>query len=107
MIERLKEIIEERLDDNTLTNKEIATYFKVSERTFTRRVKEATGESPNKFIRDYRLNRAMDFIVLGEYVTVSELSNAVGFSRPDYFSHRFKENFKKRPLEVLKEKGWR
>jgi AraC-like DNA-binding protein len=107
MIERLKKAIEGRLDDPSLTNKELAAYFKMGERTFSRKVKEATGKTPNQFIRSYRLSRAMDFIASGEYVTVNELSNAVGFKRADYFSHKFKEVFKKKPLEVLQEKGWR
>ncbi|MEM9888795.1 MAG: helix-turn-helix transcriptional regulator [Bacteroidota bacterium] len=107
MIEHLEKVIEERLEDNKLTNREIAALLKMSERNFTRRVKELTGISANRYIRSYRLKRAMHFIEEGRYVTVNEISNAVGFSSSSYFSHKFEEYFNKKPLQVLKDKGWR
>lgn len=107
MVKQLENILEKNLENGKLTNKEIAADLRMSERNFTRKVRKLTGKSANEFIRAYRLEKAMEFIQEGTYLTVNELSNAVGFASPGYFSHIFEEHYEKKPLELLRDEGWR
>lgn len=107
MINRLNQIITKRLSEHNLTNEDIASEFKMSTSSLTRKVKTMTGQSPTQYIRSYRLECAKQFISEGTFVTVNELSNAVGFSDAHYFSHKFKEYFDKTPLQMLRDYGWR
>lgn len=107
MITRLKQTLEKHLSKNDLSNKYLAELMNMSERHFSRRIQECTGMSPLKYIRIYRLERAMDFIKEGKFSTVNELAHAVGFIKADYFSYKFEEHFGKKPMQLLREMGWR
>lgn len=51
-----------------------------------------TGKSPNSFIRDYRLTKALD--LLDKKVNnISEIAFGTGFNSPAYFSKCFMDNF--------------
>ncbi|MEN0051822.1 MAG: helix-turn-helix transcriptional regulator [Bacteroidota bacterium] len=107
MIERLIVAIEARLNDNNLSNKDLAKSLGMSERNFSRKMHQLTGMPPQKYVRQYRLERAMDFIKEGKFFTVNEIANAVGFIKADYFSYKFEEHFGKKPYQLLREMGLR
>ena len=49
------------------------------------------GITPNQYIRVIRLQLAKEAIKSGKFRTVAEISYAVGFETPGYFSKIFKE----------------
>lgn len=57
-----------------------------------RKVKALTGETPNQFIRSYRLKRAAQ-LLRDKFGNVSQVCLEVGFSNFSYFSECFKEQF--------------
>jgi PAS domain S-box-containing protein len=63
----------------------------ISERQLFRRIKAIMGVTPNQYIRVIRLQLAREAIESGKFRTVSEISYAVGFETPGYFSKIFKE----------------
>lgn len=65
-----------------------------------KRVKAATGETPNQYIKSYRLERAVSLLEKG-YGNVSEVAYAVGFSSSQYFLWCFKEKFQQSPTDFL------
>jgi len=69
----------------------------LSKRQFERRLKLLTGFSPAKFIQEFRLVKAMDFLVAGNFESVSEVSFECGFSSPSYFTKVFTLRFGKKP----------
>ena len=53
---------------------------------------ELVGKSPNIFLRDYRMNKALQLLKTQEF-NVSEVAYQTGFSSPAYFSKCFHTNY--------------
>jgi len=106
-LKRLHEIITENIKDVTLNNERLAVELPISERQLFRKIKKITGYSPQKYLSHYRLNIANEYLKKGTYKTVKETSFAVGFRNTSYFIRQFERKFGKKPLQVLREEGWR
>ena len=104
---RLDLIIERNIDNTTLNNEIIAAEISISERHLFRRVKELTGLSPQRYLRRYRLHRAMRLLTNGQHRKVKEAASAVGYANTSYFIKQFEIEFGRKPLRVLQEAGWR
>lgn len=50
------------------------------------------GKSPNIFLRDYRLNNALE-ILAKQHCNISEIAYQTGFSSPGYFSKCFRQKY--------------
>jgi AraC-like DNA-binding protein len=59
-----------------------------------------TGQSPNSFIKDYRLNEALKCIQK-RVGNISEIAFTTGFSSPSYFTKCFKKKFGLIPADYL------
>lgn len=66
-----------------------------------RKMKSLTGKSPNNFIREYRLIRALETIDL-KIKTISEIAFESGFNSPSYFSKCFQNRFGLLPSDYIK-----
>lgn len=73
-----------------LTLNMLSNELAISERQLFRRIKTITGITPNQYIRVIRLQLAREAIKSGKFRTVAEISYAVGFETPGYFSKLFK-----------------
>ena len=78
---------------------DLAGDLAVSERTLRRRLQAASNMSPVDFIRQQRLLYARSLIQDRVFATVSEVSNAAGFSSPSHFSKTYKKLFGRSPTE--------
>jgi len=94
----VRDAVEQRLGDSSLTVEGLAKDVAVSKRHLQRRLKEATSLSPNGFIRAMRLERAATLLAQ-RAGTVSEIAYRVGFNDPDYFSKLFRQVFGVVPSE--------
>ncbi len=106
-LNRLHAVIERNLNDPSLNNEQIAVALMVSERHLFRKVKELTNLPPQKYLSQYRLQRAIEYLRNGKFRTVKETCFAVGFRHTSYFISQFEKKFGLRPLQVLQESGWR
>jgi len=106
-LKRLHSLIESNLDDPSLDNAQLAAALIISERHLFRKLNELTGLSPQKYVSQFRLKRAMQYLRNGTFRTVKETCFAVGFRNTSYFIRQFEKAYGKRPLQVLKENGWR
>lgn len=70
----------------------LGTDLGFSRTSFYRKVKALTGQVPSDFLRIYRLNKAAEYIMEGEY-TLSEISDKCGFGTQSHFSTSFKKYF--------------
>lgn len=104
---RLDKIIEKQIGEAALDNERLAKELAVSERNLFRKVKEMTGLSPQKYLRQYRMHQAIKYLKSGRYRTVKETANAVGYANVSYFISLFEDKFGVKPLRVLQEEGWR
>jgi AraC-like DNA-binding protein len=68
-----------------------------------RNLKSTTGKSPNTFIKDYRLNKALT-LLNKKKGNIAEIAYSTGFNSPAYFSKCFQERFGILPSNYAKQK---
>lgn len=91
-LHKLREIVEEHLDDEQFGVSDLARQAGKSRSQIHRKLNNLTGKSTSQFIREIRLEHAME--MLRENVaTASEISYRVGFSSPTYFSTCFHQRY--------------
>src|SRR5690606_28460060 len=73
----------------------------IGERKLFRDIKTLMGLTPNQYIRVIRMQLAKEAIESGKYRTVSEVSYAVGFKTPAYFSKLFSEVYRVNVRDLL------
>ncbi|MGK0366405.1 MAG: AraC-like DNA-binding protein [Saprospiraceae bacterium] len=79
----------------------------VSERNLFRKLNELMGMPPQKYLRKQRMKRAMENLTKGYYRTVNETAYSVGYLNVSYFISQFEKEFNVKPLQVLRNSGWR
>ncbi|MEQ9308514.1 MAG: helix-turn-helix domain-containing protein [Balneolaceae bacterium] len=102
-ISQATSIIEENLGDEQFGVSELAGAMNMSRSNLLRKVKKHTNLSASQFIRQVRLEIAMD-LLKEESFTVSEVSYKVGFGSNSYFIKCFREYYGYPPGEVGKSK---
>jgi|SRR5690242_3861059 len=99
-LESLFIIIEDNIDAPILTVGFLASQMAVSKSTLNRRLSLLVGLSANEIIKQYRLKKAVVFLMSGK--NVSETAYLTGFETPSYFIQCFKEFYKITPKEFSK-----
>jgi len=100
-IRRVIDLVEENMADWDFDLETMARKLAVSRRQLFRKLRAATGYSPNTFIRTLRLKRAAQLLTESQ-MTVTEITYAVGFSDLKYFRIIFREYYGVAPGEYLK-----
>ncbi|MEL7424078.1 MAG: response regulator [Bacteroidota bacterium] len=90
---QVEETAREALGKPTFNITFLAQELATSERQFYRRMKAATGLTPNEYLREIRLQRARELVESGELTSLKAVSEAVGFSTPTYFLKLYQERF--------------
>lgn len=72
----------------------------VSTSLLYKKLKSLTGQSPVDFIRTMRINHGMELLRTGKY-SITEISEACGFSSATYFGTVFKKHFGKAPSDMF------
>lgn len=98
-VENLRKIAEQEIDNDQLSMEDVAKWMAMSRSQLHRKLSAITGQSASEFLRNYRLNRAMELLRAKEG-NVSEVAWRVGFRNAKYFSTAFKEHFGISPSEV-------
>lgn len=98
---RLREVIEENIDDTSLSVETLGEKMCLSRVQLYRKIKALTGYSPNEYIRTARLKKA-SYLLATTDSTVSEIAYSVGFSSPSYFAKCYKEYFGQSPAAKKK-----
>jgi AraC-like DNA-binding protein len=70
----------------------VADEMAMSISQFDRRVTRLTGQTPNQYIREYRMQVAYELLA-SKRGNVSEIAMMTGFKSISYFSSRFRERF--------------
>ncbi|MBI9061494.1 MAG: response regulator [Marinilabiliaceae bacterium] len=100
-LEKMELVISERLDDETFSVEELASLMAMSSSGLYRKIKALTNHSPIEYIRIFRLKSAA-LMLRDTSQTVTEISEATGFSTQKYFSKCFKQQFGITPLNYRK-----
>ena len=91
-LEEVKAVVEAHLAEPAFTVEWLADALAMSTRSLHRRLKEASGLTPNAFLRTMRLERAAH-LLRHEAGTVAEVARAVGYDDPSYFGRVFRQGF--------------
>lgn len=89
--------------DETFDSDELGKKLGLSRTQLYRKIKTLTGFSTAIFIRHVRLKKAAELLESSD-LSVGEVSSAVGFNEPSYFSSTFQELFHASPSEWRKAK---
>ena len=101
-IENIIEVIEKNLSDSSFGVEELSREIGVSTSHFYRRLKQLTGQVPNVYIRNYRLQRAAEIFQSNQGFNVVEVMYQIGMESNSYFSTSFKKFHGISPSEYLK-----
>lgn len=101
LAENTAHIIEKNITDRNLNVSEIAKSLYVSTEHLIRTFRSAYGITPKRYITDLRLTRASELLKTNKS-TISEISDAAGFSNIFYFNKIFKQNYGMTPSEYRK-----
>jgi len=100
-IRKLTEITLANLENEAFSGKELSRETAVSVSILNKRLQFILHKTVNQFIREVRLQRAME-LLQHETVTAAEVAFKVGFGSPAYFNTCFSEFFGITPGEVKK-----
>lgn len=100
-IQRLTEIVETNLANETFGTEDLALKMGMSHSNLHRKLKSASNQTISQFIREIRLKKAKQ-LLQNEDLSVSEISYRVGFGSPTYFNKCFHEYFGYTPGELNK-----
>lgn len=87
-IRKLDEAIQKNLSDEHFGVTELSREMGLSKSTLLRKLKMVTHKPGNRYIREVRLQRAMEMLQKN-VAPVSEIAYKVGFNSPTYFNTRF------------------
>ena len=91
--------VRNNLEKETLSVDLLGREMAVSRAQLYRKIKSLTGVSPNHFIRDQRLDKALE-LLKAENSNISDIALAVGFNNPSYFSKCFQNRFGISPSKI-------
>ncbi len=100
-LNKLTGIIEDNISNEQFGVSELAAEMGMSRSNLLRKIKKLTNLSASQFIRQVRLQRAMELLKEG-FGNVSEISFKVGFSSTSYFIKCFGDYYGYPPGEVGK-----
>lgn len=103
-LNKMKTIIIENIANADFGMNDFADKAFLSERQLRRRLNEITGLGPVEFIRQIRLLKAKELLENKVYFSIAEVSAAVGFNNPHYFSRMYKKMFGVSPHDQLGKK---
>jgi len=98
-LKKLHCIVEDNLKDEHFGVNEVAQKIGLSRSQIHRKLKILTKQSVSQFIREIRLQKAMD-LLQQNVATVSEIAFKVGFGSPTYFNKCFRDFYGITPGEA-------
>lgn len=97
---RVMDCTEKIWDKNDMTITDFARELGMSKSQLVRKLKSLTSLSPNDFLKEFRLRKAIHMIE-DRTMNIAEITMAIGFSNPSYFTKCFRRRFGKAPSDYL------
>lgn len=94
-------IILEKMIESEFNGDALAYELGISRMGLHRKIKALSGQSTGEFIRNIRLKKACELLVI-QGKNISEVCYDVGFNSPSYFTTCFTEVYKMTPKEYVK-----
>lgn len=93
LMSRILECIEKNMDNADYSVEELSSDIGMHRMNLYRKLQSLVGMTPSEFIRSIRLKRAARLLTEDPNLSVSEVSDMVGFNTTKYFSKYFREMF--------------
>lgn len=103
-LEWLKEVEEkvvQEIGSFTFSVEELSHQLALSTRQLQRKLKSNAGLTPQQYIQEVRLNKAREWLEIGQYSSVKSVAYAVAMKDAKHFSKLFKKRFGKSPSAYL------
>ena len=104
MIEEIKSIIEQHLDDNRFSVEILSQKAAMSKPQLYRKLKSEAGVSAGQLITRLRVHKAKKMLEESDQ-QIASIAYQTGFSDPDYFSKVFKKEVGMNPSEYRYREG--
>jgi len=101
LLSQVKQIVESNMDNSDFSVEQLANSLHLSRMQLYRKLKALTGKSPNKIIREIRLQCAAQLLKSKQY-NVADVTYMVGYNDLKYFRDQFKKEFGVSPSEYSK-----
>lgn len=98
-LRKVMAVTESHMKDATFSVDRLSDEMGISRKHLHRKLVALAAQTPNEFIRVFRLKRAMQ-LLQQQSGNVKEIAYSVGFTNMSYFAKCFKEEFKLSPAEV-------
>lgn len=100
LLNRLMDCTEKIWDRSEITMEDFARELGMSKSQLARKIKSISNLSPNDFIKEFRLRKSIH-LMEDQGMNIAEVTMAVGFSNPSYFTKCFKKRFGNLPSDFL------
>ncbi|REH47418.1 signal transduction histidine kinase [Tenacibaculum gallaicum] len=101
-IKKVQEFINKQCSNPNMTQEDIAQHFNTSRSSLNRKIKAATGLTPNQFITEIKLLKARSIVEQTPTVLLKTLALEVGYLHTTHFSKIYKQRFGVLPLNKNK-----
>lgn len=98
---KVRKSVEQNMGNEHFSVEDLASDVNLSRAQLHRKLVALTGLSASRYIRNFRLEHAMD-LLKKNVGSVSEIAYRVGYSSPAYFTKCFTEDYGMSPSQVLK-----
>lgn len=96
--------MESSFENSQMHIDDIAVYVGMSRTSFFKKIKSLTGLAPADFVREFRLQKALQMLDAGE-TNISQIAYNVGIEDTRYFRKWFKSKFGVNPSEYILHKS--
>lgn len=100
-ISQVRDSIFKNMDNSDYTVDVLCSEIGMSRTSFYNKLKSLTGETPQDYVRNVRLNHAVELLKKGEN-NISEIAYMTGFRDAKYFREVFKKYYGVAPSQYLK-----
>jgi AraC-like DNA-binding protein len=99
-VAQLMDCVERVWDNSEISITEFSTEIGISKSQLTRKLNSLAGLSPNDFLKEFRLRKSFRMLEDRKH-NIAEITMAIGFSNPSYFTQCFRKRFGKAPSDFL------
>lgn len=94
--------MEKNMEQSSFGVEELAKDIGMSTSHFYRKLKQLTGQVPNEYLRNFRLQKAAKIMKENKGLTANQVMYKIGIESPSYFSTSFKKLYGVTPSEFIK-----
>ncbi|MBP1840098.1 hybrid sensor histidine kinase/response regulator transcription factor [Formosa algae] len=103
-LESINQSIEKNMSNSVFGVEELAADIGMSTSHFYRKLKELTGQAPNFYLRNFRMQKAAELLTANKNLTAADVMFEIGIESKSYYSSAFKKIHGVSPSEFVKKR---